>query len=373
MPNQFSQLPRQERLYSALNQAGLHALALNPGPSLTYLTDLHFHLMERPVVALFSLGNAVCLVLPELELAKTKSLPFPVKLFPYGEDPATWSHSFSAASTAAGLNNNKVGVEPGRLRVLELRFLEQAAPQALFNSAASALAALRMFKDADEITAMRQAVTIAQGALEATLPLIRLGMSERELAAELSMQILRHGSDSEFPFTPIVSGGPNAANPHATPSQRLLQAGDLLVIDWGAAYEGYFSDLTRTFSMGEPAPEMVRVASIVAEANAAARQVAGPGVPAGKVDAAARQVIEAAGYGPYFTHRTGHGLGLEGHEEPYIRSGNPQLLQPGMTFTIEPGIYLPGRNGVRIEDDMVITATGADSLSDIPRVLRVVG
>jgi Xaa-Pro dipeptidase len=197
-------------------------------------------------------------------------------------------------------------------------------------------------------------------------------MSERQLASELTLQLLRHGSEPEIPFSPIVASGPNSANPHVTPGDRPLSPGDLLVIDWGATVNGYVSDLTRTFAIGEPDGELARVAEIVANANAAAREAATPGVPASEVDRAARQLIEQAGYGKFFTHRTGHGLGLEGHEEPYIRADNDQSLEAGMTFTIEPGIYLPDRGGVRVEDDFVITRDGGESLSDLPRQLRVI-
>jgi Xaa-Pro dipeptidase len=147
----------------------------------------------------------------------------------------------------------------------------------------------------------------------------------------------------------------------------------LLVIDWGAFFNGYTSDLTRTFAIGIIEPEFSRIARIVVEANTAGRAAVRPGVHASEVDLAARSVIEKAGYGRYFTHRTGHGLGMEGHEAPYIRDGNPLILEPGMTFTIEPGIYLPGRGGVRVEDDVVVTSKGGESLSNMPRELKVVG
>jgi len=253
--------------------------------------------------------------------------------------------------------------------VLELRLLEAAAPRANFVSAEAPLASLRIHKDETEIAAMRKAVAVAQAALLATLPVIQVGMTERQLAAELSLQLLRHGSDPELPFSPIVASGPNSANPHAFPTDRSLSPGDILILDWGASVGGYFSDLTRTFSLGEPDTELVRAGQVVAQANTAARALAAPGVTAEQVDHAARSAIERAGFGEYFIHRTGHGLGLEGHEEPYIRAGNPLPLAPGMTFTIEPGIYLPGRGGVRIEDDIVITPNGSECLSDLPRDL----
>ncbi|HSL45572.1 MAG TPA: M24 family metallopeptidase, partial [Anaerolineales bacterium] len=247
------------------------------------------------------------------------------------------------------------------------------APEADYPDASNVLAGLRLKKDQAEIEAMRRAVKIAQNALEATIPLIKIGMTEKELSAELVVQLLRQGSEPELPFAPIISGGPNAANPHASPSDRTLQAGDLLVVDWGATHDGYISDLTRTFTVGEVDEEYNQIHQIVQEANSAGRAAAMPGVPCANVDKAAREVIEKSGYGVYFTHRTGHGIGMEGHEEPYMRGDNMQLLEPGMAFTVEPGIYLPGRNGVRIEDNVVITQTGADVLSDMPRDVRTVG
>ncbi len=363
---------RLARLQTALRRAHLDAVALNPGPSLSYLTGLHFHLMERPVVALLSAQGETALVLPELEAPKVADRPN-IRPFFYGEDPARWGDAFRRAVEALGLARARIGVEPTRLRVLELRFLEAAAPEAVFPSAAEAIAALRMTKDAEEIAAMEQAVRIAQDALTAALAAFRMGMTEREFAAELVLQLLRHGSEPELPFQPIVAAGPNSANPHAVPTDRPISRGDLLIVDWGATWQGYFSDLTRTFAVGAVEPELARIAEIAAQANAAGREAARPGIPAGEVDRAARNVIAAAGYGDFFTHRTGHGLGLDVHERPFIFAGNETVLRPGMTFTVEPGIYLPGRGGVRVEDDVVITADGARSLSTLPRHLARLG
>jgi len=363
---------RHAQLAVAIQTSNLDVLALNPGKSLTYLTGLHFHLSERPVLILFVPHTPPIIVLPELEALKVESLSYPVQAFPYGEDPATWSEAFRQAALAADLNDRLVGVEPRTMRVLELRYLESSAPKAQIVSGEDIMVSLRVRKDKFELSTMQQAVEIAQRGLEATLPLIKIGMTERQLASELTLQLLRLGSEPEIPFSPIVAAGPNSANPHVMPSDRPLSTGDLLVIDWGATVNGYVSDLTRTFAIGEPEPELANIAEIVAAANSAARKSAKPGIPASEVDRAARTIIQQAGYGKYFTHRTGHGLGLEGHEEPYIRADNNQPLEPGMTFTIEPGIYLPEQGGVRIEDDFVITEDGGESLSDLPRHLRVI-
>jgi Xaa-Pro dipeptidase len=247
--------------------------------------------------------------------------------------------------------------------------LEASAPDADFVSAEETLAFLRMRKDAGEVAAMQEAVKIAQRALQASFKFIRPGKSEREIANELTLQLLKAGSDASIPFSPIVASGPNSANPHAMPTDRVLTSGDLLVIDWGASQAGYISDLTRSFAIGQVETEFVRIAKIVGEANAAGRAAVRPGITAGEVDVITRSVIVQSGYGEFFTHRTGHGIGMEGHEAPYIYRENAIRLAPGMTFTIEPGVYLPGRGGVRIEDNIVVTENGAQSLSDLPRDL----
>ena len=363
---------RFDKLNASLRTSDLDAVILNPGPTLTHLTGLRFHLMERPVVLLFAKDQVPALVLPELELQKVASLPYELQVFAYAENPSEWGNVFRKATQTLGLDGKRIGVEPRQLRLLEYRYVKEGAPEADYPDASDVLTGLRLRKDKSEVDAMRRAVKIAQQALEATIPLIKIGMTEKELSSELVTQLLKSGSEPEMPFAPIVSGGPNAANPHASPSERRLQVGDLLVVDWGAAYDGYISDLTRTFAVGEVEDEYKKIHQIVQDANAAGRAAGKPGVPCAAVDKAARDVIEKAGYGVYFTHRTGHGIGMEGHEDPYMRGDNMQLLEPGMAFTVEPGIYLPNRNGVRIEDNVVITETGADVLSDMPREIRVI-
>ncbi|HSV85526.1 MAG TPA: Xaa-Pro peptidase family protein [Levilinea sp.] len=362
---------RLARLRQRMHTAGLDAIALNPGPTLVYLTGLGFHLMERPTVLLVTPDPQPALILPALELIKLESCPLTLRTFAYDDNPASWPAAFHNAIAATGLDGRKVGVEANRLRFLELQFLQDAAPRAQFTAAGGVLDELRLLKDSAELEAMRRAVHIAQDALSASVSFIKCGVSEREIASELLLQLLRAGCDPELPFAPIVSAGPNAANPHAAPSDRRLQAGDLLVIDWGASHRGYVSDLTRTFAIDEIEPDMRRIYDTVARANAEGRKHARPGIPAGEIDRVTRAVIEDAGYGPFFIHRTGHGLGMEGHEHPYIFAGNQRQLEPGMTFTIEPGIYLPGRNGVRIEDNIAITETGVESLSDFSRELQI--
>jgi Xaa-Pro dipeptidase len=371
---------RQVQLARFLQEHDLDALALNPGPSLQYFTGIDFHLSERPIVFLFATFRdqdspiPPVAVLPEFEAGRTEDLSFPVQTFAYAENPASWGRAFDRAAQAARIGGGqRIGVEGGHFRLLELRFLEGALPKAEFLSAEEVISAMRMHKGAQEISAMRKAVKIAQEALLNTLPLVKVGMRERQLASELTAQLLRGGSSPDLAFFPLVSSGPNGANPHARPGERQLIPGDLLIIDWGARVDGYVSDITRTFAIGEVEGELQKIANIVAQANAAGREAARPGITAGEVDEAARAVIEQAGYGEYFTHRTGHGIGLEGHEPPYLFAENQLSLAPGMTFTVEPGIYIPKRGGVRVEDNVLVTAEGSESLTDLPRELKVIG
>lgn len=363
---------RQDKLSNALKNAKMKGIVLNPGPSLTYMTGLHFHLSERPVVLLFQAEGPPALVLPELEAGQVKDLPYELGVFTYGEDPDKWSGQFVKAAQSLGLDGEEIGVEDRVLRLLELKFLQTAMPEAQFLNAIDVMANLRMYKDESETAAMQAAVDIAEKALDETLPMIKIGMTEKELASELTLRLMRGGS-GEFPFLPIIASGPNSANPHAFPTDKKLVSGDLLVIDWGASVDGYFSDITRTFGVGELNEEQIKIHQIVVEANAAARAIAKPGIFCGDVDKAARDFIDESGYGEWFIHRTGHGLGVEVHEEPYMRADNPMKLEPGMTFTIEPGIYRPDLGGVRIEDDVVVTKDGLKSLSTMKRDLQIVG
>lgn len=362
---------RLARLTELLATAGFDALALNPGPSLNYLTGLSFHLMERPVVLLISPKTQPVIVLGELEAGKVQAASIPLHAITYSDNPGTWAQAFQQAAQAAEIDHLKVAVEPTRLRILELQFLQNAAPHAQYLPGETALAQLRLHKDADEIAAMRQAALIAQRALKSTLPAVRAGVSERDLASELTANLLRCGCAAELPFAPIVSFGENSANPHAVPSGRKLKEGDLVLFDWGATYRGYCSDITRTFALGKIDPELKVIYDLVQAANAAGRSAGMPGLRAGDVDRAAREVIARGGYGAQFIHRTGHGLGMEAHEAPYIYAENDQILQTGMVYTVEPGIYLPGVGGVRIEDDVHITDSGCESLTDYPRDLTV--
>jgi len=263
-----------------------------------------------------------------------------------------------------------LGVESRTIRHLELDLMSSTGITSNVVDSIDMFAKLRMSKSRNEIERMIKAVKIAETSLESVLGNIRPGLTEKQFAADLVIELLRNGSDSELPFSPIVASGINAANPHHFPSDKEFQDGELIIIDWGANFEGYFSDITRTFALGDTIDsELLRAYETVRQANRAARIKANIGIQAGDVDQAAREVIETSGFGKYFTHRTGHGLGLEVHEEPYIKPGNDFILEKGMTFTIEPGIYIPNLGGIRIEDDIFLEDSGATSLTTLSREL----
>lgn len=362
---------RINRLLKEMLTIEVDALAINAGADLAYFSDLQFHLSERPVVMLISQDKSPALIFPEFEFEKLQALPFSIKPFPYNEDRSTWTASFSGACDFLHLTHKNIGVNPTSMRFLEFEFLREAAPGSKLVSAAKMLATLRNRKDETEINNIKKAIEIAQRGLENTLPLISIGKTEKEIANELTIQLLKAGSDPELPFMPIIASGMNSANPHAIPSDRKVQSGDLLLIDWGARFNGYVSDLTRTFSLEFIHDDFKKIAKIVEQANMAARNSYHVQMTSHKIDQAARDVIETAGFGEYFTHRTGHGIGLETHEDPYIQSGNQTIIDDGMVFTIEPGIYIPGRGGIRIEDNVIIKEGQLKTMTSFPREVRI--
>jgi Xaa-Pro dipeptidase len=359
----------ENRLQGLRQQQAAHDLdwvALVPGANLRYLTGLNLALTERPLVFFFPREGRPASLLPTLEVPRIEAhLTFEVELFAYSDEEGH-QPAFERACRALNLAGKHLGVEFLNMRVLELKHLEQYAPGCQMLDAGGVLSELRMIKDAKEIEHIRQAIRITEQALQEVADAIQPGRADLEIAAELKIAFLRAGGQG-MSFEPIVVAGPESASPHAGPSGRLIEPGDLIVIDCGVTYQGYVADITRTFAVGPIASQLERVYEIVKEANAAGRAAVRPGVSAQEVDRVARQVIAQAGYGEYFVHRTGHGLGLEVHEPPYIVEGNEDLLQPGMTFTIEPGIYLPGQGGVRIEDDVLVTSQGAETLTTFPR------
>ncbi len=351
---------------------GLSGMVLMPGPNMLYVSGMHAHVSERPMLLFLPVGDDPAVIIPALEAMKAGAAGISETRIFHWHDEDGYAGAFQKAVAALELDDHLWGVEALHMRVLELELLHRQVPGLATAHAEPIMSALRMVKDAAEIAAMERAVDVAQRAMGALLPRIRVGMTEKRIAALLLSSLMDSGAD-RIAFDPIVSAGPNSASPHAVPTDRPLQSGDLLVIDWGCFVDDYPSDITRTFAVGEIDPELERIYATVKLANQQGRATSAPGVSACDVDDASRGVTGAAGYAAHFIHRTGHGLGLEIHEPPFITKANTQLLEAGMVFTVEPGIYLPGRGGVRIEDDVVIMENGHRSLTTFPRELITVG
>ncbi|MDT8304460.1 MAG: Xaa-Pro peptidase family protein [Anaerolineae bacterium] len=363
---------RLQRLKEQTLAQGLDAVALVPGSNMSYVSGIRAHLSERPIVLFVPVDDEPAIIIPVLEATKAEDAGIAPQRIHAWSDEDGYAGAFQHACAQLELSDVLLGVEAFNMRVLELELLRRYAPNLKTAHAEPVLNALRLRKDAAELDAIERAVAVAEIAMHNLLPQLRNGQTEKEVAALLMRELVTAGADG-LAFEPIVSAGPNGASPHAVPTDRALQKGDLLIIDWGAMVDGYVSDITRTFALGVIPDELAHVYEVVKAANAAGRAAARPGQTGEAIDLAARTVIEEAGYGEYFIHRTGHGLGMEVHENPAIVRGNTEPLPAGAVFTVEPGIYLPGRGGVRIEDNVVITQDGSHTLTSFPRKLTAVG
>jgi Xaa-Pro aminopeptidase len=358
----------------AAARAGIGALLLTPGPDLRYLTGYDAMATERLTCLAVPADGPAFLVAPRLELRSVQASP----AGGLGVDIVGWDETDDPYRLVADRLRRpqapeapeSVGLADQMWAMMVLRFRD-VLPGARLELASAALRGLRVRKTGAEVEALRQAGA-AIDRVHARVPeWLRPGRTEREVAADIAAAIIAEGH-ARADFV-IVGSGPNAARPHHEPSGRVLAAGDTVVVDIGGTMpSGYCSDCTRTYAIGSPPPEVAAYYRVLHEAQEAACAAVRPGVSAESVDAAAREPITVAGYGEYFVHRTGHGIGLETHEEPYIVSGNTEALVPGMAFSVEPGIY-PGPNGARIEDIVVCTPDGAERLNNVTRELVLVG
>ncbi|MCA9271438.1 MAG: aminopeptidase P family protein [Phycisphaerales bacterium] len=347
--------------------AGLAGLVVTPGYDLRYLIGSRAQTFERLTALVIPAAGRPVVVVPRLELAAlresaTADLGLTVRDWVDGDDP----HGLVALSLGG---HGRVAVTDSMPALHLLPLAERLGAVPVL--ATGVLAGLRMVKDDAEVAALR-AAGAAIDRVHAQVPqFLRSGRTEAEVAADITEAIVAEGH-SEAAFV-IVGSGPNGADPHHQCSDRRLEVGDIVVVDIGGPVEpGYHSDCTRTYSLGEPSEEIAAQCAILQRAQAAAVAAVRPGVTAAQVDAAARDMLAEAGLAEFFVHRTGHGIGLSVHEEPYIVAGNDLPLRPGMVFSIEPGIYLPGRWGARIEDIVVVTADGAESMNCRPHELTVV-
>jgi Xaa-Pro aminopeptidase len=351
--------------------AGLSALLITPGADLRYLVGYDALPLERLTCLVLRAAADPVLVVPELEAPAAAASPVgplgvQVRSWPETADPV----ALVADLVAAGGHAGAVGLSDQMWAEQVLR-LRAAMPTVAQRLASPVLAPLRARKSADEVAALRRAGAAIDAVHAAMAQWLRPGRTERDVARDIAAAIVDAGH-ARADFV-IVAGGPNGASPHHEAADRVLHAGDPVVVDiGGTTVDGYCSDCTRTYALGHAPAPFIESYRVLQEAQATAVAAVRPGVTAEQVDAAARDVIAAAGLGALFVHRTGHGIGLQTHEQPYIVQGNDTVLQEGMAFSVEPGVYHPGRYGARIEDIVVVTADGVESLNRRPHELEVV-
>jgi Xaa-Pro dipeptidase len=365
---------RLSLVQAAMEPAPLDALLVAAPPNVAYVCGFHANPHERLIALVVPREGALRLVCPSLEEeAARTAVGGAVELHVWRDEDGP-ADALARALADAG---DRVGIEKQYLSVANAELAAAAAPAARFGGCDELLARLRAVKSDDEIGAIRKAAAIVDSVIERLGALAAPGMSEGELAAECAHRLRAEGGDS-LAFEPLVLTGPRSALPHGHPGVTRLAEGDLLIVDIGVTVDGYAADITRTFAVGgEPDERQREVFELVHAAERAGIEAVRAGAPARAVDDAARSVIADAGYGPSFIHRTGHGLGLETHEPPYLTATNDEPLEPGMVLTVEPGIYLEGWGGVRIEDDMVVRENGPEVLTHaaigLSAALRVEG
>ncbi|HTZ38729.1 MAG TPA: Xaa-Pro peptidase family protein [Syntrophales bacterium] len=361
MPDQPSHPSRVSRLRALLRRSSVEALLILDLKNIHYLTGFS----GSDGALLVGPGRPVLLVDGRYTSQAGKEAPG-ARVVLY-RDKASGIADALAASGA-----ERVGFEPAVMTLELYNALRRKAKRVRWESLQAELSSIRAVKDQREIESIRRAIRIAADALRSTLERIRPGVCERDIAIELEYAIRMKGADAPS-FDTIIASGPNSALPHARPGKRKIRTGDFVVIDYGAVCRGYHSDETCTFAVGLGGRRFRKIYAIAKEAHDRALEAIGPGKACRDVDAAARGVIEKAGYGGFFSHGTGHGVGLDVHEAPRLSMLSDAVLEEGMVVTIEPGIYIPGSGGVRIEDMVLVEKGGGRVLTEFSKELQVIG
>jgi len=351
---------RVKALKEELVEAGLRGAIIVPGPNMQYFTGVNSLLLERPFMLLVPADGELHLVSPAFEAGPYEAGSLPMEIHPWTDSQGS-DGAIAKAVKGAGMKG-RWGAE-GRVPYLYLdRLMDQASPK--LRSAEPILQGMREVKDEEEVKLLRRAAIILSRAFQEFPGLLKEGLTELEVAKAAVDLIYAKGATHVDDM--LVQSGARAADPHGLPSAKKIERGDSIIMDVGATFEGYYADITRAFCMGR-SPEMEKVYHQVLLANTSGIGEAAKGVRVGEVDAAARDVLRKAGMGRYFTHRTGHGLGLEIHEAPYIVEGGREKLESNMCFTVEPGVYVKGKLGVRIEDDVLIEGRRGVAITDTPK------
>lgn len=357
---------RKSGLIELMKEKGIKALVLSPSMNMLYATGFNTFQGERLLVSVFDESGEVIFIVPRLyeQEVREKAVFDHIISWDDSQDP---KDILDALCSDKGYTGSTIAIED-TMWFTAFEKIFQAFKQARFVKASGIIGELRKCKTADEAEKMRKSSELAEKALGKVIPMIKVGMTENEVRDLLETE-MKHQGITAPSFETIIGSGSNSALPHYTAGDKVLNSGDSIVIDFGGMYQGYCSDMTRTLILGKATKEYEEVYETVKEAQKRAVEAVKPGKKAAEIDAAARDYIAEKGYGDYFIHRTGHGIGMEVHEEPYISDISNTILQPGMVFSIEPGIYIPGRFGVRIEDLVMVTESGVEVLNKYAKEL----
>ncbi|MBS7623384.1 aminopeptidase P family protein [Candidatus Bathyarchaeota archaeon] len=354
---------RCARVRVIMDEKSVDALCLTPSADMYYLTGFWTDPAERPILCTLPRAGEPMFMVPRLYEEQVRQRSWIDDVQVWDEETGTVAQLRELLQKLKILEG-KIAV-PDRLWMSQFRLFQEAAPEADYVFTSEILGRMRMIKSEQEIRCMERAAQLAEAALAATFPLCREYSREYELAAHLEYEMRVKGAEGSA-FETIVASGPNGSIPHHGSGDRKLRDGEFVTFDVGARLNRYCSDITRTVAVGKISPKMERVYNTVWKAYQEAVSAVKPGIASENVDLAARRVIVDSGYGEYFIHRTGHGVGLDIHEPPYIRQRDQTRLEAGMTFSIEPGVYIPGEFGVRIEDVVVVTEEGCRPLTKYP-------
>ncbi|WP_408008468.1 M24 family metallopeptidase [Pseudalkalibacillus sp. A8] len=354
---------RRKKLGQLLKEKNIESAVIVPGSNMYYFTGLKLKQSERLTLAVITKDAEMLFISPQVELIKVKEVT-EENVFWYTDEKGPGQALNQLKNVVGTLS--KIGVEYDQMRVMELKATKTLTTST--EDISGVINTLRIYKDKQEIEQMQHAVKVLEESFEATLLYIKPGVTESEIAAQLEYEMRKRGSEGT-PFGTIVASGYRGASPHARAGSKKIDSGELIVMDFGSIINGYIGDICRTVAVGEISTELKEIYETVKEAQQAAIDIIKPGVSAHEVDETARAIIRDKGYGEYFTHRTGHGLGLSPHEKPYMMQNSTLKLEPGMAFTVEPGIYVPKKGGVRIEDNIIITEEGYLNLMSLQKEL----
>jgi Xaa-Pro dipeptidase len=363
----FDYKSRIKALQSIAVREGIDYFFIAPGANLLYFTGLDMHMSERPTMIVVPKKGEAFAYCPKFESGKVKKVTGIEKFVNYSDEEGPYETLKRWVKEDSVKEEAVISMEFLAARLKEYDVVKSALPNMKLVDARDLMAELRMAKDEKELELIQKAADISDEMIKEMLNVLEPGVKESDLRKAGMKVIEKHGVNLSFMS---VASGPKASDPHSTSEDRVIEEGEFVIIDTGALYEGYTSDITRTLPAGKVSEKLEEIYNVVKAANKAGKEAVRPGVTCEYIDQVTRKVIEDAGYGEYFTHRTGHGMGLEVHEEPYIVEGNKVELKVGHVFTVEPGIYIPGLGGVRIEDNVVVTKDGSKTITNYPREMQ---